>query len=461
MQENILKGGTGRTENNGPLLFSNAALRALIIPLIIEQILAITIGMADTMMVSYVGEAAVSGVSLVDSINVVLIQVFSAMAIGGSIVASQYLGKDDPVNARGAARQLIYSSTGIALIITALAMPFSSQILGAIYGNIEADVMENAQKYFALSVASYPFLALTNAGTSIYRVVGKSRITMYVSVVMNVVHIIGNVIAIYMLDWGAMGAGVSTLITRITGAAIVVLLLRRPGQVMFMDKLYRVKLEFKMIKQLMRMGIPNALENSLFHVGRLIISTLVSSLGTTAIAANAVCSQVSNMVNVVGNGIGAGILTVISRCVGAGDYRQTKYYVKKLVLLAYAAAVVMDILMLAFNKQIISLYGLSHEGRAMAQEIIIYILIANVLFWVPSFPFANVLRGAGDVKYTMYVSFISMFAFRVGLCYFFVLSMDLGLLGVYLGMIADWAFRGIFFAARYFSGKWMGKKVID
>jgi putative MATE family efflux protein len=460
MQRNVLSGRPDRTENDGPLLFSNAALRALIIPLVIEQILAITIGMADTMMVSVVGEAAVSGVSLVDSINVVLIQVFAAIAIGGSIVASQYIGRNDHANARSAARQLIYSSTGIALIITALALPLSGQILGMIYGNIEADVMENAQKYFVMTVASYPFLALTNAGTSIYRVVGKTRVTMYVSVVMNVVHLIGNVIAIYMLNWGAMGAGVSTLITRITGALIVILLLRKPGQIMFMDKLHRIKLEFGMIKQLMRMGVPNALENSLFHVGRLIVSTLISSLGTTAIAANAVCMQVSNFVNVVGNGIGAGILTVISRCVGAGDFTQTKYYVRKLVLLAYAAAAVMDILMLAFNKPLIAVYGLSPEGTAMAQEIIIYILIANVMFWVPSFPFANVLRGAGDVKYTMYVSLISMFVFRVGLCYFFVLVMEMGLLGVYLGMFADWGFRGIFFTIRYFTGKWMDKKVV-
>ncbi len=461
MQRNVLKDKPKRTGYDGPLLFSNAALRSLIIPLVIEQILAITIGMADTIMVSYVGEAAVSGVSLVDSINVVLIQVFAAIAIGGSIVASQYLGKDDPQSARSAARQLIYSSTGIALIITIFAMVFNSRILSVIYGNIEADVMENAQKYFVMTVASYPFLALTNAGTSIYRVVGKTRITMYVSVVMNVVHLIGNVIAIYMLNWGAMGAGVSTLITRITGAVIVIMLLRKPGQVMFLDKLHRVKLEFKMIKQLMRMGIPNALENSLFQVGRLIVSTLVSSLGTTAIAANAICMQVSNFVNVVGSGIGAGVLTVISRCVGSGDYRQTKYYVKKLVLVAYAAAAVMDILMLAFNKPFISMYGLSPEGRAMAQEIIIYILIANMLFWVPAFPFANVLRGAGDVRYTMYVSLISMFVFRVGLCYVFVLVMDMGLLGIYMGMFVDWAFRGILFAARYFTGKWMNKKVIE
>ena len=443
------------------LMFSNKALVSLIIPLILEQVLAMTIGMADTMMVSAVGEAAVSGVSLVDSINVVLVQVFASIAIGGSVVASQYLGRNDRIKACDAARQLIYSSTGIALIIMTLALIFGTKLLTVIYGSIEADVMANAQQYFALSVASYPFLAMSNAGMSLYRIMGRSRVTVYVSLVMNVLNIIGNAIAIFVWGWGAAGAAVSTLFSRMVGAAIMMIMISKPGQIISVENLHKIKLKFAAIKQLMRMGIPNAVENSLFHVGRLIVATLVSSLGTTAIAANAVCMQTGNFVNFVGNGIGAGILTVISRCVGAGDYSQTKYYTKKLITSAYVAAFVMDLLMLAFNKPLIGLYGLSPEGTAMAQQIILFTLVANVLVYVPSFPLTNVLRGAGDVKYTMVSSLLSMFIFRIGVSYLFVQVFNMGLLGVYCGMYADWTFRGLMFSVRYFTGKWKNQRVID
>ncbi|MGI6184239.1 MAG: MATE family efflux transporter [Candidatus Fimadaptatus sp.] len=439
-------------------LFSGRDLARIIWPLILEQTLSMTIGMADTAMVTRVSAAALSGVSLVDSINVVLIQLFSALATGGAVVASQYLGQGTRERARDSGRQLYVLCLLLALGISIITLAARGPLLTLIYGSIEPDVMASAQEYFLLTALSYPFLALYNSGAALYRSMGKTRVTLLISIVMNLINVAGNAITIYGMGMGAAGAGLATLVSRIVGGIAITWLLRNPAHSLCVRS-YSLRLDGDMVGRILRIGVPSGLENSMFSFGKLLVASLVSSLGTAAIAANAVGNNLAIMQNMPGIAINLAIVTVVGRVMGAGQYSEARRYTRILMTLIYACNWALNIPMIIFAEPLVELFGLGAESVPDAVWIVVFHGAWALFTWPLSFALPNTLRAAGDVRYTMIVSVVSMWVFRVLLSY--VLAWyGLGLKAVWIAMITDWAVRGAFFVYRYMGNKWLSKKVV-
>ena len=400
-------------------LFNRQRLTALIWPMLIEQVLSVTMGMADTLMVSGVGEAAVSSVSLVDSINVLIIQILSALATGGAVIGSQYLGRRDAENARRSAAQLYTVLAVSTLSVMVLALCFCRPILRLVFGRIEDDVMGYAETYFILSALSYPFLGFYNAG-----------------------------------------AALATLVGRVFAAVWVFWQQQQFENPLRIAHLADMRPERGMILRILGIGIPSGLENGMFQIGKLCVSSLTSTLGTSAIAANAVANSISGLANIPGNTMSLAMIPVVGQCLGAGDKRQAKRYAMGLWGLAMAGLAVTNTALFLGAPALCRLYNLSTEATVMCEQVLHWFAVFSIFFWATSFTLPNALRAGGDAKYTMTVSIISMWLFRVMLSYYFVLQMDMGLLGVWLGMFIDWIFRGILFVVRFVRGRWMNHKVI-
>lgn len=442
------------------LLFTKEDLKKLIIPLIIEQTLSISMGLFDTLMVSSCGEAAVSGVSLVDSISILLIQILAALATGGAVVCSQYIGKKMPERAKLSAGQLMFImivTSGAVMIIVLLSYRF---LLRWIFGQIDADVMANAEIYFIISAVSYPFLGIYNAGAALFRAIGNSKISMYTSLVMNVINIGGNAILIFGFGMGVFGAAMATLAARVISAIVMVVLLGRKDNPLCIASLACMKPKGEVIGKILRIGIPSGVENGMFQIGKLLVSSLTATFGTAAIAANAVANSVAGFANIPGSAIGLAMVTVIGRCIGAGEKVQAKYYSRKLMGLAYAGMILSNILLFVLVKPIVSCFALSEAAAAIATQLLVSFAVCAALIWPLSFALPNVLRAAGDAKYTMEVSVFSMWVFRVASSYFFAGTLQLGVLGVWIGMYVDWAFRTLLFVVRYKRGKWLEKRIV-
>lgn len=441
-------------------LFNKTQLKALILPLVIEQLLAVTVGMADTIMITSVGEAAISGISLVDNISFLMIQLLSALCTGGAVIVSQYLGRKDGKNARHSAKQLVFAVGVLGLILMTIALVFNKQLLQLIFGNIDADVMLNAQKYFIISACSYPGLAIYNACAALFRSMGNSKVSMFCSMIMNVINIGGNAILIYGFKWGVEGAAVPTLAARTTAAVVMLILISNPANTVFVRNLHKVRPDWKAIKMVMKIGLPNGVENSVFQVGKLMVQRVVTSFGTPAIAANAIVGSVTGVMMVPGAAIGLSLITVVGQCVGAGEIEQMKQYVKKLMAMIFICVAALGLIMFFVSGPMLPLFNLSDEAIEIAGSLCRTYAITYPIFWPLAFPFVNVLRAAGDVKFTMVASLITMWCCRIALSYVFAYGMNLGVYGVWFAMYADWLVRSVVFTLRYRSGAWKKHKVL-
>lgn len=441
------------------LMFSRKDLKRLIVPLIIEQFLAVAVGMADIIMVSAAGESAVSGVSLVDTINVLLINIFAALATGGAVITAQYLGKRDRDNARSSANQLILSSGAISIAMMVIALIGNRAILQAIFGQVDSSVMRNAQIYFFYTALSFPFLSLYNSCAALFRAMGNSKVSMFTSLIMNIINIAGNAILIYGAGLGVAGVSIPTLVSRVVAAVIMLILIRKPIYTISLEK-FSFRFNFPMIRQILRIGIPNGLENSMFQIGKILVMSLIASFGTAAIAANAVSMTVSGFATIPGSAIGLALVTIVGQCVGAGDYEQAVYYTKKMMKITITALAFTNLFIFVLAPQIFTLYNLTPETKELALTLIRYYNVMCIVFWPLSFTMANPLRAAGDVKFTMVIAIISMWVWRVGFSYILGNTFGLGVFGVWVAMTMDWIFRGLAFTIRFLKGGWKDKQVI-
>lgn len=444
-------------------LFDRRSLVRLILPLVIEQFLAMTIGMADTMMVTTAGDAAVSGISLVDSINLLLIQVFAALATGGAVLASQYLGNQQPENGRAAAKQLVYASGAAALVLMTLSLCFRRQILSLIFGNVEEAVMEAALVYFRLTALSFPFLALYNAGAALFRSMGNSKVSMFTSLLMNVVNIVGNAILIYGFQWGARGAGTATLVSRSLGAVIMLILVCRRKNPLYVEKIWRPEFHGDMLLGILKVGVPNGVENGMFQVGKLMVARLITSFGTAAVTANAVSNSVASVATVPGSAMGLAMITVVGQCMGAREPEQAVSYTKKLMGLVYLlnGALCVALILAAHPLMYSGLFKeLSDETYAMATQVLQSYGTACLFVWPLAFTLPNCLRAAGDAKFTMVVSLLSMWIFRIGCSYLLAYAFHITLMSAWLAMYLDWVVRAIAFSVRFLRGRWKTIRLI-
>ena len=439
-------------------LFSNKRLVQLIIPLVIEQGLTILVGMCDGVMVSSVGEAAISGVSLVDMINAVILVLFAALATGGAVVTSQLLGARRQEDARRSAGQLVLMAFTLGVAAMALCLIFARGLLKLFFGSIDESVMDAGLIYLRITALSFPFIALYNAGAALFRSTGISKISMQVSLLMNAINIVGNALCIFVLKMGVAGVAVPTVVSRAVAAVLILALATRRDQELYLQMQTLYPVDRKMMGKILRIGIPSACENSFFQFGRLVVVSMIALFGTTQTSANAVANTLDGMGIVIGQAMGLAMVTVVGQSVGAGDKEQATYYVKKLMFWSYLLLGIVNTLIILFADQLIGLYSsLTPETVDLTRKLVWIHAGAAIVLWATSFVLPNALRAANDVKFTMWVGIGSMIAFRIVGSWILCVQLGWGAIGVWIAMIADWICRVSFFLPRTLSGKWLSK----
>ena len=443
-------------------MFSNRMICSLLIPVVLEQLLNSIMGTADTMMVSNVGSAAISAVSLVDSINVLVIQAFSALAAGGAIVCAQYIGQRNKEKANESARQVLFIITAISVAVSLICLVFQKPLLRLIFGLVEPAVMRASETYFFYTALSFPFIAAYDSAASIFRAQDNTKGPMIISMISNVMNIAGNAVMIWVFHMGVAGAALSTLISRIFCAVVVIIQLRkeREGQEIVVRDYFKIRPDWSMIRRILGLGIPSGIENSMFQLGKLAIQSTVSTLGTAAIAAQAMTNILENLNGIAAIGVGVGLMTIVGQCLGAGRQDEAVYYIKKLCVIAEVIIIISCLGVFALTKPITILGGMEKESADMCFHMVMWITIVKPLVWIMAFIPGYGLRAAGDVKFSMIVSCCTMWACRFCLCVFLIRVMGFGPMGVWIGMFADWTLRGIIFTWRFHSRKWLQHKVI-
>ncbi|WP_020005830.1 MATE family efflux transporter [Brachyspira innocens] len=441
-------------------MFSNKYLAKLFIPLVIEVFLEYLVGLIDSIMVANVGEDAVSAVFLVDFVIAFLISIFAAIATGGAVASGQYIGAKDIEHADDSINQLIRFLLLFSIVITILIYIFKDYLLTILFGSITEEVRNNANTYMLIVAASIPFLALYNGGASMFRTIGNSKISMKIMISMNILNVIGNAVLIYVFKMGIAGAAISTLISRIGAALIIIILGLNKKNIIYIKNKIKYKMTFSAVKRILSVGVPYGIENGMFYFGRLLILSLVSTFGTASIAANSVSTLIASFEVLPGMAIGLGLTTVISQCVGANDYNQTKYYTKKIIAIIYISQTITSIIILSLLPFILHIYHLSAEATSYTYKLSWYHAVMMII-WPLGYSLPVVFRASGDAKFPMAVASISMIVCRIVLAYVFALYFHMGMIGTWIAMFADWIVKALIFTYRYLSGKWIKFKYIN
>lgn len=444
----------------GQRLFTNRDLYQLFIPLVIEQFLEYSVGLTASILVAHVGEAAVSGVSLVEFVMALLISVFAALATGGAVIAGQYLGNKQEKSANKVANQLVWFAGITAVIIMVLIYLFQTAILHGLFGQISDEVYGHASMYLLIVAASIPFLGLYNAIAAIFRTMGNSKLPMKIMLVMNMVNVAITAVLIFGFHLGTAGVAIPTLVSRAGAALLIVAFAFNHNNVLHLEKTLRFKFDGSMIKRILKIGVPSGFENGMFYFGRLIILSLVSTFGTAAIAANSVGGTIIMFEVLPGMAVGLGLTVVISRCVGLGDFEQARYYTRKITGALYVAQIISSAIVILLLPAILNIYSLSPEATQWTTEIVWGHAIMMILIWPLAYTLPVTFRAAGDAKFPMVISIVSMLCCRIFLAYVFGVYLNMGMIGTWIAMFVDWIVKAIIFVWRYFSGKWTGYRAI-
>ena len=440
--------------------FGNRELFALILPILVEQLLTMLVGIADTLMVSYAGEAAVSGVSLVNQLNNVFIFVFGAVASGGAVVASQYIGRNDRENGVTAASQLLMITVLISVFLTGISILFRSQLLSLLFGRVEPGVMEASLTYLVISALSFPALAIYNSAAALFRSMGKTKAIMNISIVMNAINVIGNAIGIFVLRAGVAGVAVPSLVSRTFAAAVMLILCFQKKNTLYAQMKKVLAWNGKMLKRILNIAVPNGVENGLFQLSKVALSSIVALFGTVQIAANGVAQSFWSMASLFCIAFGYAFVTVIGQCMGAGDIEAADYYNKKLLRITYIGLAAWNFLIVVLTPFVLMLYSLSEDTRKLVILLVIIHSIFNVLLCPVAFSLSNGLRAAGDIQFTMYASIFATVVCRVIFSIVFGVWMNLGVIGICLAMVGDWLVKAALIMVRYRSRKWTKFQVI-
>ncbi len=441
-------------------VFSNKYLLDLILPLVGEQFMVMLIGIADTLMVSYIGEEAVSAITLVNMFTTIFIYIFTALAAGGAVIVSQYIGKKDKENGNLAASQIITISMMIASVLMLLVLIFCRPILGLLFGEVDHSVMTASTTYLKISAYSFPAMAIYSGGAALLRSMGKTKNTMLISLIMNMINIIGNAIGIFLLRAGVEGVAWPSFISRLIAAIMIMTLCYSDKNKIRIKTRYLIHWNAKMIKRIMSIAIPNGFESGIFQLSKVALGSITAMFGTSQIAANGVAQSFWSLAALIGVAMGPAFITVIGQCIGAKDYDAADYYMSKLLRISIVASVLWNAIILGATPIVLLLYRLPNETKQMVFLLVLIHNIFNALVFPVSSPFSNGLRAAGDVKYTMYVSIFSTVICRVALSVVFGIWCNLGVIGIALAMVCDWSIRAILIVIRYKSSTWKTFEVI-
>lgn len=440
--------------------FSKRDLVKLMIPLMVEQLLLVTVGLADSMMVSGLGEAAVSGVSLVDTVTILLTNLIGYFAAGSAIVVGQYLGAREREKAQGAANQMLLFTVTVAIVFTGIIFALRNVIIHGLLGAIEPAVADNAVRYFNIVELSIVPLSFYMVGASLFRIMGNAAVTMCVSFFVNLFNVAGNAVLIFGAKMGVEGAALPTLFSRVFGAILILCLMRKADIPIRLTVSFPPKFDRNAILQIVRTGVPNAIEGSVFQLGKILLVSVIAAFGTSAITANAIGNTVSTFQALPASATCLAMTSVVSFCVGRGIYNSVSLYIKKLMKFAYIGDLIVNTVVVLALDLILGLYNVSAETELLAKIIIISYAAVTLLLWPFSFTFPNALRAAGDTRFVMIVSIISMLGLRLILGMILAKTIGWGVLGVWIAMYADWAFRSICFVLRYRSGRWKTKSIV-
>lgn len=435
-------------------MFTNEDLRKMIVPLFFEQLLVMLVGIADTFIVSYVGESAVSGVSLVNMFNTVFIYLFTALASGGAVMISQYIGNKDKKNAILSSSQLLMFSTIFSIVIAVLVCATNEWLLRLMFGQVDNAVMESCVTYLRISAYSYPMLAIYNAGAAMQRSLCKTKVTMYISIIANIINVVGNIIGVFVLKAGVAGVAYPSLIARLFSAIAITILCFKTNQEAYYTKDDVMTWDVPMLSRILKIAIPNGVENGIFQLVKVALGSVVALFGTYQIAANGIAQSIWSLAALVGSAMGPVFITVIGQCQGAQDDEATQYYFKKLMKITLIFSIAWNGIVFALTPIFMQFYAVSEQTKEL---VIILVLIHNV-FNTVAFPFSgplsNGLRATGDVKYTMIVSIASTVGGRLVLSIILGIYCHMGVIGIAYAMCLDWSIRAIIFYLRYRSGKW-------
>ena len=437
------------------VMFTNRALVSLMWPLLLEQMLAIAVGLADSLMVATVGDAAISAVSLVDSISNLMIYIFSAMATGGAAVAGQYIGQRQKEDACNAGQQLIALLGAVSIFFVALLYLFRTQILTVMFGHIEPDVMAATNTYYLYVMASIPGIALYNGGAALFRTMGHSDVSLKVSLLMNSINVIGNAVLIFGFGMDVAGVAIPTLVSRTVAAIVILSLLFNRDLMLHLSDIRGFHLNMRLMKNIFYIGVPSGVENGMFQLGRLVLFSLISTFGTASMVANAIGNTLGNFNCFVGQAMNLGLAAVVSQCVGAGEFDQARGYLRKIIKWSYILQGTVNVLIIALLPLIMRVYNVSPEAEKLAVTVSLIHSVAAMTLWVPAFMVTAFLRAAGDAKFTMLASMTTMWLVRVLLAYILGKYLGYGVIGVWFAhAVVDWTVRSIIFYRRYRSGKW-------
>ena len=441
-------------------MFTNQDLKNMIVPLFFEQLLVMLVGIMDTFIVSYVGEAAVSGVSLVNSFNTIFIYLFTALASGGAVAISQYIGNKDQKNSVRSSSQLLMFSTVFSIVLSCIVLMFHHTILSALFGKVEMDVMDACITYIVISALSYPFIAIYNAGASLFRSMGKTKTTMYVSLASNIINVIGNCIGVFVLHAGVAGVAIPSLIARAFSAIVITNLCFRNDQTTYYTKKDLFAFDTDILRRVLSIAVPNGIENGIFQFVKVALSSVVALFGTYQIAANGVAQSIWSLAALMGVTLGPVYITVIGQCMGSGNQEQAKYYFKKLNKLAIVLSIVWNLIVLALTPLFMHFYQLPSETLHLIFYLVVIHNVFNAIVFPISGPLSNGLRAAGDVKFTTIVSIASTLLARFVFSIIFAIYLNMGVIGIAFAMCLDWTIRAVIFYYRYRSLKWLEFKVI-
>ncbi len=442
------------------MLFSNKDLKQFIIPLFFEQFLTILVGLADTFVISFVGEAAVSGVSLVNSFNTIFIYLFTALASGGAVIVSQYIGSEKYQQANKSASQLFMISVVFSIIITIFSLVFNRSLMRLIFGKVEEDVMIACVTYLRISAYSYPALAIYNAGAALYRSIGKTNTTMYISVISNIINVIGNILGVFVLHAGVSGVAYPSLIARVFSAVAITMLCFHAENKVYYIKKYIFCWDTKLLKCILGIAVPNGIEQGIFQFVKVALSSVVALFGTYQIAANGIAQSIWSLAALVCVTMGPVFITVIGQCMGAKQIQMAENYFKKLMKITIMFSVIWNVLIFLITPVMMYFYTIENETKRI---VIILVLIHNV-FNTIAFPFADSLgkglRAAGDVKFTMTISIITTVGIRLLFSILFGIILGWGVIGIACAMCLDWCTRAVLFYIRFKKGKWKNFELI-
>ena len=437
-------------------LFTSRDIFRLVIPLFFEYLLFVLVGSVDQLMVAGLGEASIAAVALVDMFNNCISSIILALATGGTVVVSQYLGACNLTRARESSRQLLAVMLIAGTAVCAMMEVFLPDIIRIFYGTLAPDVHAGVVSYFRITLVALPFIAVYGGCTALFRAMNSTRTTMYISFISNIINVAGNALLIYTFSLGVAGAAYATLIARTVAMVMILIMIADRSRTVFIDFKKGFRLSWQLVKKILRIGIPGGIENGVFQFGRVLVLGLIASFGTREIAANAVANTVDIFGCVCGSVFSMAVVTVIGKAVGAGNEQQIRYYVGKMMKLAYAAHIIWTLIVFAMTPLILQCFSkIDVETRQLAWYLILIHNGLGMLMWPGSFVFPNVLRAMNDVRVTMFISVSSMLIVRLGASYLIASWINSGVLAVWIAMVFDWCVRITFFFLRYKSGAWM------